>query len=361
MRQGTHGFDRLFFIHVPTIFHELLKCQCTASLPIFLGQSAILAGSEHNQRRKTKPALAHEAAMIQRRVLSPSLACGAETCASCVVEKPSRTVVWSRRPYCGDPILSNDTTQWQPPESFEEKLRGALIPPSLYYVLRARREYRRGEAELRLLPFLIDPTRTAVDAGANKGVYTYWLERLSAHVHAYEPNPKMLKVLKGGAGAKATVHHAALSDQAGQFALRIPKTGKGRYSNQGASLNHAKVGDRYGEVMVETRRLDDEVLGDIGFIKIDVEGHEMAVLDGAVATIQRDRPTLLIEMEQKHTKRPIEDDLKRVTDLGYRMVFLHRGVLFSGDRFDAQTHHTNAASAEDYVFNFIFLPMEKPL
>lgn len=256
------------------------------------------------------------------------------------------------------------STAWQPPASFEEKLRGALIPPALYYALRARRELRRGEAELRILPFLVDPTRIAVDAGANKGVYTYWLERLAAHVHAYEPNPKMLKVLDASVGAKATVHHAALSDQVGEFALRIPKTAKGRYSNQGASLNHAKVGDSYGEVMVRTRRLDDENLGvegrgDVGFIKIDVEGHEMAVLDGARATIERCRPTLLIEMEQLHTKRPIEDDIKRVTDLGYRMMWLQRGVLNTAERFRPDGHHRNAPSAQDYVFNFIFIPTER--
>lgn len=256
---------------------------------------------------------------------------------------------------------TTNTGNWEPPASFEEKLRGMLIPPSLYYVLRAKRELRRGEAELRLLPFLVDPARIAVDAGANKGVYTYWLEHLAHHVHAYEPNPKMFKVLKGGIGTKATVHHAALSDQAGQFALRIPKTGTGRYSNQGASLNYDKVGDSYGEVMVETRRLDDENLNNVGFIKIDVEGHEMAVLDGALATIRRERPTLLIEMEQRHTKRPIEDDIKHVTDLGYRMVFLHRGTLQSAERFDGNAHHRAAASPKDYVFNFIFLPEEKPL
>lgn len=257
--------------------------------------------------------------------------------------------------------MSDNSTNWQPPVSFEERVRGVLIPPSIYYVLRARRELRRGEAELRILPFLVDPSLISVDAGANKGVYTYWLERLSQHVHAYEPNPKMFNVLKRGASLKATLHHAALSDQAGEFALRIPKTGKGRYSNQGASLNHDKVGDSYGEVMVETRRLDDEKLGKIGFIKIDVEGHEMAVLDGALETIQRDRPTLLIEMEQQHTGRAIEDDIKRVTDLGYRMLWLHRGMLNAADRFDGDAHHRAAASREDYVFNFIFVPKERAL
>lgn len=253
---------------------------------------------------------------------------------------------------------NTDNTNWQPPSSIEERLRGFLIPPSIYYGLRAKRELKRGEAELRILPFLINPTRNSVDAGANKGVYTYWLEKLSAHVHAYEPNPKMFDVLKRGVGAKASVHHAALSDQAGEFALRIPQNARGGYSNQGGSLNHQKVGESYGEVMVQTRRLDDEPITNIGFLKIDVEGHEMAVLDGALKTIARDRPTLLIEMEQAHTKRPIQDDLKRVTDLGYRMLFLHRGVLKSGDGFDPSGHHTDAPSPADYVFNFIFVPKE---
>jgi FkbM family methyltransferase len=257
--------------------------------------------------------------------------------------------------------VSTSSENWRPPVSFEERLRGALIPPRLYYSLRARREFSRGEAELRILPFLIDPARTAVDAGANKGVYTYWLERLSAHVHAYEPNPKMFDVLKSGVGAKATVHHAALSDQAGSFALRIPKTARGTFSNQGGSLNHDKVGDSFGEVIVETHRLDNQGIKNVGFLKIDVEGHEMAVLDGALQTIARDRPTLLIEMEQQHTKRPIEIDLKRVTDLGYRMLFLRRGVLTDGAQFDPVLHHTNAPSPQDYVFNFIFLPAETPV
>jgi len=164
----------------------------------------------------------------------------------------------------GDLAVNASADHWRPPVSFEERLRGILIPPSLYYVLRARRELKRGGAELRILPFLIDPQRASVDAGANTGVYTYWLERLSAHVHAYEPNPNMLAVLQGWVGSKATVAHAALSDQAGSFALRIPKTARGTYSNQGGSLNHQKVGDNYGEVSVETRRLDDEPFSDDG-------------------------------------------------------------------------------------------------
>lgn len=250
---------------------------------------------------------------------------------------------------------------WEPASTFEEKLKRFLIPQTLYYALRARREMKRGEAELRLLSFLADPARDSIDIGANKGVYTYWLARHSRHVFAYEPNPKMFKVLKAGTRGEnnVTVSDIALSDTSGETVLRIPKTTKG-YSNQGASLNYDKVGEAYGEAPVEMRRLDDEGHDNVGLIKIDVEGHEFAVLEGAKETIARCRPVLVIEIEEQHNKRPILDSLNAVADMGYRPVFLRRGVLSDVSLFDPARHHAGAASPEDYVFNFIFLPTDRP-
>lgn len=249
------------------------------------------------------------------------------------------------------------TGGWEPASTFEEKLKRILVPQTLYYRLRARREFARGEAELRLLPFLADPKRDSIDIGANKGVYTYWLARHSRHVYAYEPNPKMFKVLAAGTKGEAdvTISPVALSDRAGETVLRIPKTSKG-YSNQGASLNYDKVGEAYGEVAVEMRRLDDEGHDNIGLIKIDVEGHEFAVLDGARETIKRCRPVLIIEIEQSHNRRPILESISDVAALDYRPMFLWNGVLNDFSRFDAARHHTAAQSRDDYIFNFIFLP-----
>ena len=119
-------------------------------------------------------------------------------------------------------------------------------------------------------------------------------------------------------------------------------------------MSEVKVSGNYTAVAVQTAKIDDLGSADIGFIKIDVEGFESAVLRGARQTIARDRPTIFVEIEEQHTKRPIEQSLREVLALGYRGLFLFGGVLRSLSVFDAARHHR--ASDGEYVFNFVFLP-----
>jgi FkbM family methyltransferase len=247
---------------------------------------------------------------------------------------------------------------WEPPWTLEERLKFAFVPTSLYMRYRTAKEMRRGEAEVALLPFLADPARVSLDIGANKGVYTWLLRGCSREVHAFEPNPKMFRFLSRLRGGNVHVSPIALSNESGQAVLRVPRHRRGGFSNQGASLSSVKVADGYEGVAIEARRLDDMDIADIGFIKIDVEGFEQAVLDGAQRTIARDRPVLLIEMEEAHTRQPIEDAIARVESLGYRGLFLNRGILHPMDAFDGDRHHRRAVSRQDYVFNFIFLPRQ---
>jgi FkbM family methyltransferase len=247
------------------------------------------------------------------------------------------------------------TEQWTPPVTFEERLKELLVPPWLYIRYKAQKELLKGEPEVKLLRFLVDPKRNAVDAGANKGAYTYFLARLARRVFAFEPNPKMFKILRRSMAKNVTASPAALSDRPGSAVLRIPRTRRGGYSNQGGSLSSAKISEDYGSVTVETKRLDDVDLGDVGFIKIDVEGFEQEVIDGAAATIRRCRPTMLIELEERYTKVPIETALRHILDLGYCGLFLDRGILRPLEEFDPVTQHRNATRG--YVFNFIFLPV----
>jgi len=248
------------------------------------------------------------------------------------------------------------TATWTPPESLEETAKRLFVPPPLYARYKYRKELRKGEREIRLVPFLADAKRLALDVGANKGVWTYALLAAGCAVHAFEPNPKMFAVLRRWAKGKAQLHPIALSDASGQAVLMIPKRASG-YSNQGASLSADTLGDEaFGSVTVETRRIDDLGLTDIGFIKIDVEGFELQVLKGAAETLARDRPNLVVEMEEKHTKRKLAGMVAEVCGYGYRCLVLRGGVLTDFAELDLAVSHDPKRPA-DYVFNFIFLPI----
>lgn len=249
------------------------------------------------------------------------------------------------------------TTAWTPPEELEETAKRLLVPGPLYIRYRYAKELRKGEREIRLLPFLADPNRTAVDVGANKGVYTYALLQAGVReVHAFEPNPKLFGVLSRWAKGRAHLHPEALSDTTGEAVLMVPHSEAG-YSNQGASLSADKLnGQDFGGVTVKTLRLDDAGIDNVGFIKIDVEGFEMQVLKGAAGTLARDRPTLLVEIEEKHTKRKLPEMIAEVCAYGYQCLALRHGVLTPFDELDLAVSHDPARKA-DYVFNFVFLPV----
>lgn len=199
----------------------------------------------------------------------------------------------------------------------EERLKALLLPARLQLNYQVALEKARGEAELRLVPFLSDRNRASVDVGANRGVWSEVLRRHSLCVHAFEPNPKIYRLLERGAGAGVTAYRIALSDRVGTGVLMVPK-GKRGYSNQGASLSSEKIGDvEYRSLTVEMKRLDDFDLGAIGFIKIDVEGHELAVIAGAAETLSRWRPNLVVEIEERHAHRPIAELIETVCAHGY--------------------------------------------
>lgn len=240
-----------------------------------------------------------------------------------------------------------------PSSTLEERIVNAAIPPRLYWRIRAWRGWWKGEAELRLLKLLVDPRRNAVDAGANKGVYSYFLARYARHCFAYEPNPKIRAILERCCrGANVTVSGAALSDRNGGATMMLPLR-RGRPSNQTGSLRTDLVGRmEHMAIEVATRRLDDERVGDVGFIKIDVEGFERRTIDGARATIARCRPALLVEIDEKNSGEKPETVIEWIETLGYQGLCLSGGVLVSVARVDLAAE----LKAGRFVNNFIFLP-----
>ncbi len=244
---------------------------------------------------------------------------------------------------------------WLPPSTVAEEIKYRVVPPSFYIRYRHAKERRRGEKEIHLVPFLAMRDRVSLDVGANKGVYAYAMLAHSAAVHAFEPNPKIFAILQSWAKDRLQLHQVALSSTSGKAQLLVPRTERG-YSNQGASLSLDKVKGAHMKVDVDAVRLDELEMPPIGFIKIDVEGFELEVLKGAAATLQRDRPNLLIEIEEAHTARPLSEMVDEVCAYGYRCLVLRRGTLTMFEEIDLDAHHRNPRSREDYIFNFIFLP-----
>ncbi|MBI2716581.1 MAG: FkbM family methyltransferase [Rhizobiales bacterium] len=154
-----------------------------------------------------------------------------------------------------------------------------------------------------------------VDVGANAGHYSIALAPLSRVVHAFEPDPDVLKRLFANielnAHLQIKVHGVAL----GAADEELPFTpspgnnrGVGVFSNDGPVLLPVRRGDDY---------LARHEISGIGFLKIDVEWFEFPVLAGLRQTIERDRPVILLETDKPMSR--VGDQLPR----DYRF-FAHR-------------------------------------
>lgn len=226
--------------------------------------------------------------------------------------------------------------------------------------------FHKGEPEFKILQHIVDPHRNSVDVGAWKGIYSSWLQKYSKHVYAYEPNPITFRFLNYAKG-NVTATNCAISNKAGTATLRIEKvpghkprkSGRGEdfwYDDMGGSLRADKFGDGYKEMQVETRRLDDENLENVGFMKIDVEGHEFEVLEGARQTIESSRPVMLIEIEERHNRKPIAEALAEIESLGYTGFAYTPHGLKSLAMFDSAKHCNPKDYEQYYIYNFIFFP-----
>jgi FkbM family methyltransferase len=138
-----------------------------------------------------------------------------------------------------------------------------------------------GGAEVRLLHRLVRPGMRVLDVGANVGLYTLLLARLTGaagHVTAFEPEPELFLAMRGNCSANAATNVTAVNCALGAGAGRVRfyrnafNSGDNRLGGLGWSAE---------AVEVEVARLDD-VLTDrrVDFIKMDVQGYEFDVFCG---------------------------------------------------------------------------------
>ncbi len=236
--------------------------------------------------------------------------------------------------------------------SLEERIKHLILPDRLYLWSLVRRRLGKGEKELHIISSIVRQGGTSIDVGANKGVYAWLMSRISEQVVAFEPNPKIHALLEGAVPPNVETHAVALSNESGAADLILPIQRSGRYANQGATLQSKKLppDKGFGIVRVEQRRLDDYRFSGVTFIKIDVEGYELEVLEGARETLRRERPTLLVEIDEAHSKRPRADAIAVISGYGYDCFYVSTTDLRHISRFDDDTD-------KSHTDNFVFLPV----
>jgi len=179
----------------------------------------------------------------------------------------------------------------------KERLIMHLVPATLYYWRRIVDEARWGEHELSALRAILAPGGTAVDVGANQGFFAYAFSQIADRVEAFEPNPDCAAFARRMLGRRARVHAVALSNRAGRQEFVVPVSDEGRVLHLGGALAADSGADgRTMRFEVDVRTLDSYRFSDVRVIKVDVEGSEMDVLEGARSAILRDRPALIVEL-----------------------------------------------------------------
>jgi len=210
---------------------------------------------------------------------------------------------------------------------------------------------------------VLSPGDVAIDVGAFKGGYTYWMRRAvgaEGAVVAFEPQPLAAAMLRRYASAfrwsNVTIEECALSSASGTLALLVPGEGV----TPAASLVGASLPPGPGRYDVTVDTLDrylaaHPVPAPIRLMKVDVEGHELEVFRGAQRTLSEQRPAILFECEARHlwgvTMHQVFGHLR---GLGYHGSFFDGGDLVDVARFDADARQVEGR--RPYVNNFVFVP-----
>lgn len=208
--------------------------------------------------------------------------------------------------------------------SIEDRFKFWFIPGNLYYPRKIRSEISSGEPELAVLGRLFSGgDGTAIDVGTNRGFYSFALSKLFTRVLAYEPNPDLARFARRKLPSNVEVYEVALgaTHKSAKFYVPIEKPGAGSHL-LGSLLPSGEAQTHTFPVTVRT--LDSFDPRAVRLIKVDVEGAELDVLQGATQTIERDRPVLLLELMAGYYDNPL-DQIQMICRLfGYEACMMKR-------------------------------------
>ena len=225
---------------------------------------------------------------------------------------------------------------------------------------RANRYMRKNtEKEIRVLEKLVHSSKASIDIGVYRGIYSFFLTDLSSYVYAFEANPLLHSKIKKSFKNKKNIkiENIAISSSAGETDLRIPIRDinadydyEQKYRLGTATIHNINnLENKQFETIKKIKKisLDEYVFNhEIGFIKIDVEGHELDVIRGGKNFILKNKPVMLIEIEKRHSGIDPQIIIDEVKSLGYQCLYVN-------EEFDLKIVNKAKDISNN---NFIFIP-----
>jgi FkbM family methyltransferase len=215
------------------------------------------------------------------------------------------------------------------------------------YITRSLQLYGEyGHDEVDLFRQVVKPGMAVVEAGANIGAHSVMLARACAPgpLIAFEPQQRVFQLLCANLVMNGVINALAFPDAVGAAAgtASMPEIDYGSSYNFGSvsirTTDPSAAVDWGGGQPTRVVAIDDLSLPACDFLKIDVEGFEAAVLEGARQTIARCRPLLYVENDRASQQAAL---IALIAGLGYTQYW-HVAPLFSRDNFNG---------AKDDVFN----------
>lgn len=243
------------------------------------------------------------------------------------------------------------------------KTKEMKMKRKIRFVARAlKSRFLRDRGEIACLLKSLKKGSVAVDIGANKGQYTYWMLKSvgsEGQVVAFEPQPVLANYLNDVKVMfnykQLTIEQCGLSSEESRKTLVIPQVGK---TQSPLATFESTPQEGFESYQVDVDTMDHYFsqrpqFRPLRFIKCDVEGHEFNVIKGGLTVIKEDKPDILFECEIRHLKtHTINEIFKLLEDIGYTGSFILGEKVIPLKDFDPLVHQV--FGQKPYANNFIF-------
>ena len=203
------------------------------------------------------------------------------------------------------------------------------------YIQRLRNgQYQRGNWVF--AQTLIDTWHRAIDVGSNNACNAIHYAKRFSTVECFEPTPLAqqlwLNTVRDNQVNNVNLYPVGVGEKAYTTEIIIHEKNGGHNHLSHFDKNprsRPEEGHRQ-RIAVDVKTIDSYAFQDVGFIKIDVEGYEQFVLQGAKATIDRCRPTIQLEIVGNQCRKfnyAAEDMISWIRSWDYRVISRHRGQL----------------------------------